>query len=82
MKANEISRILDKDTNKIVLENNLIKFKSAKCFGKITVQYSICKTGNKKLIKKTVPQKIIAKIDLYFFKTVNDLDLNPPLEGV
>ena len=38
IKLKEISKILDKKTNNIVFENNFIKFKSAKCFGKLIVQ--------------------------------------------
>ena len=66
----------------MVFENKLIKSKSAKCFGKIIVQYSICITGNKKLIEKTNMQKENAKNDLYPLKLITDLDLNPPLEDV
>ena len=65
-----------------MLKNNSIKFKSAKCFGKIIVQYNICNTGNKKLIVKTNIQKENAKNDLYPLKLITDLDLNPPLEDV
>ena len=81
IKAKEINTILDKNTNKIVFENNSIKFRSAKCLGKIIVQYSICKTGNKKLIKKIVAQNVSAKNDLYPLKIIKDFDLNPPLDG-
>ena len=42
------------------------------------VQYSICRTGNKKLIEKTNIQKENAKNDLYPFKLIVDLDLRKP----
>ena len=54
--ANNISTLLANITNKIVFKNNSVIFRSTKCFGKIIVQYNICKTGNKKLIKNTIPQ--------------------------
>ena len=39
IEGNKVSlKILDKITNKIVLKNNSVKFKSDKCFGKIIVQ--------------------------------------------
>ena len=50
--------------------------------GKIIVQKSICKTGNKKLIKKTTKQKEKARKDLYPIKEIFDLDLKPPFVGV
>ena len=34
----EIKKMLDKKTSNIVFENNFKKFKSVKCFGKLTVQ--------------------------------------------
>ena len=73
--------MLDKITSKIVFANKLAKFKSDKCFGKIIVQYNICKTGNKKLIKKTIEQKTMANKDLAPVKFTNVLDLKPPLDS-
>ena len=54
--ANIISTLLASITSKIVFKNNSKILRSTKCFGKIIVQYIICNTGNKKLIKNTVPQ--------------------------
>ena len=54
--ANIINTLLASTTSKIVFKNNSIILRSAKCYGKIIVQYIICNTGNKKLIKNTVPQ--------------------------
>ena len=74
--------MLDKTTNKIVLKNSSSKFKSTKCFGKIIVQYNICKTGNKKLMKNTAAQNKKAKNDLYFLRAITDFDLKPPFDEV
>ena len=60
---------------------NSVIFKSIKCFGNIIVQYNICKTGNKKLIKKTNAQKEKANKCLYPRNAISDFDLKPPLAG-
>ena len=62
----------------MVLKINLAIFKSAKCFGKIIVQYNIWETGNRKLIKNTDEQIKKAIKDLWPFKEIIDFDLNPP----
>ena len=79
--ANSISTLLANRTNKIVFKNNSVILRSAKCFGKIIVQYNICKTGNKKLIKNTIKQKENANKDLYPDKLITDFDLDPLFVG-
>ena len=54
----------------MVFENNWKVFKSNKFFGKIIVQYNICKTGNKKLIKNTKKQNPKAKVPLEIFSLI------------
>ena len=74
--------VLDNKTKRIVFENNFIKFKSDKCFGKLIVQYSICKTGNMKLIKKTKKKNKNAKIDFFPLREIDVFFLIPLLVGV
>ena len=82
MKLREINIMLDKKTNNIVFKNNFIKFKSAKCFGKLIVQYNICKTGKRKLIKKTTAQKVKARNDFRPVRLMGCFFFNPLLVGV
>ena len=65
----------------MVFENNWKVFKSNKFFGKIIVQYNICKTGNRKLIKKTKKQNTKAKVPLEKFSLIFFFSLMPPLIG-
>ena len=81
MKARDINTQQDKNTNSIVFKKRLKIFRSMKCFGKIIVQYSICRTGNKKLIKNIIEQNKKADRDFLPFKTIGNFDLNPPFEG-
>ena len=60
IKEKTIIMIQDKKTSKRVLIPRLKKFKSCKYFGNLKVQYSICKTGNKKLQKNNMLQKHVA----------------------
>ena len=64
-----------------MFENNWKVFKSNKFFGKIIVQYNICKTGNRKLIKKTKKQNTKAKVPLEKFSLIFFFSLMPPLIG-
>ena len=61
--------------------NNWKVFKSNKFFGKIIVQYNICKTGNKKLTKKTKKQNPNAKEPFEKFNLIFFFSLIPPLTG-
>ena len=65
----------------MVFENNWKVFKSNKFFGKIIVQYNICKTGNRKLIKNTKKQNPKAKILLEKFSLIFFFSLIRPLIG-
>ena len=64
-----------------MFNDNWMISKSKKFFGKIIVQYNICKTGKMKLKKKTDPQNIKASKEFLLCNFIFFFFLIPPLKG-